>query len=302
MADLLIAGGGIAGLTAALYAGRAGKSALILEKNAFGGQIASSPRVDNYPGLPGVSGLELADRLLSQALDAGAQIELENADGLRAETGGFILTAGKKEFAGRAVILATGARHRTLGVPREAELTGRGVSYCAVCDGAFYKGRSVAVAGGGSAAMQAALYLSSICETVFLVHRREGFRCEKSELDALRAKENVRFVLNARVLGLTGDGQLEGVALENTLSGEKTALNVTGLFVCVGQTPDNGAFAPPVALDENGFILAGERCETNVPGVFAAGDCRVKTVRQLTTAASDGTVAAVAACSLLDRE
>ena len=301
MVDLLIVGGGIAGLTAALYAERAGKSALIFEKNAFGGQIASSPRVDNYPALPGVSGLDLADKMLSQALDAGAEIALENVSGLKKNEDCFVLTAGKKEFQGRAVIIAAGARHRTLDIPGEEALTGRGVSYCAVCDGAFFKGQTVAVVGGGSAAAQAALYLSGLCATVYVIHRREEFRCEKRELDALKARENIRFALNSRVIGLEGTDQLTGVVIQNTQSLQESPLAVTGLFVSVGQAPDNGAFAPMVELNENGFIMADERCETNVPGVFAAGDCRQKAVRQLTTAAADGTVAALAACAWLDK-
>ena len=300
MTDLLIIGGGMAGLTAALYALRAGKSVLIVEKETFGGQITSAPRVENYPALPDVSGNALADALLSQVLTLGGEIELEEIVGLTVMDGLVRAQAARRVFEARAAILATGAHHRPLGLTEEAWYLGRGVSYCAVCDGAFYKGRDVAVVGGGSSAASAALFLSDLCRTVTLIHRREGFRCDDRALAALRARPNVRFVLNAAVTALQGAEALPAVTLADTRTGETRELPVDGLFVCIGQEPSSGPFADLLPLDDGGFFAVGEDCATRLAGVFVAGDCRAKTVRQLTTAVGDGSVAALAACAYMD--
>ena len=296
MTDLLIIGGGMAGLTAAIYALRAGKSVLLTEKETFGGQITSAPRVENYPGLPGVSGNQLTDAALSQALDLGLEIELENITSLRkAEDGTFAASTGKREYAAKAVILATGAKHRPLGIAREEELTGHGVSYCALCDGAFHKGEDVAVIGGGNSAAQAAVFLSDLCKSVTVIQNFDHFTCDQRDLNAMRARENIHFCLSSRVTALEGDERLRAVRLIHE-SGAASELPVTGLFVCIGRMADNAPFADLAALDAQGFILAGEDCCTSVPGLFAAGDCRTKAVRQLTTAAADGAIAATAAC------
>lgn len=299
MHDILIVGGGTAGLTAALYARRAGKSVLVLEGEGFGGQITASPLVENYPGLPAVSGMAFADALTGQALDLGADAELERVTATRRTAAGFVLTAGGREFSGRALILATGAKHRKLGLPGEERLTGRGVSFCAVCDGAFFAGEDVAVAGGGDTALQAALFLSNRCRQVYLVHRRAEFRAEPCRVAALKGRENIRLCLSRQVTALEGEDRLTGVALTGA-DGVRERLPVTGLFVAVGQMPDNRVFAGLAELDTAGCVRAGEDCRASAPGVFAAGDCRTKELRQLTTAAADGAQAAMAACGWLD--
>lgn len=300
MTDVLIVGGGPAGLTAALYALRAGKSALVLEKNAFGGQITASPRVENYPGLAGVSGLAFADALVGQVLALGGALEPAEACALElAGTRRAVRTADGGVYEGRALVLATGAKPRTLGLPREAGLTGLGVSYCAVCDGAFYRGRTVAVAGGGDTALQDALFLSDLCEKVFLIHRRDAFRGEARLAQALAKRPNVEIVWNSRVTALHGEGALAGLTVTDT-AGRARQLAAEGLFVAIGQEPETQLFAGAARLDAAGCADAGEDCAGALPGVFVAGDCRRKPVRQLTTAVSDGTVAALAAAAWLD--
>ena len=300
MYDILIIGGGPAGLTAATYARRAGKSVLVIEKNAFGGQITWSPKVENFPGFLSISGNELGDKLLEQAMEQGAEVELDAVTALRREDGGFTAeTEFGGSFRGRSVILATGARPRMLGLSREEELVGSGVCYCAVCDGAFYKGKPVAVSGGGNSALQDALLLSESCSKVYLIHRRDSFRGEAKLVDALREKKNVEFVLNARITELLGEDALSAVTVEQ--EGQSRELKIDGLFVAVGHQPDNGAFAEFLVLDGAGYAASGEDCLTATPGLFVAGDCRAKEVRQLTTAAADGAVAALAACRWLDR-
>lgn len=301
-ADILIIGGGMAGLTAALYALRAGKTALVIEKETFGGQITSSPRVDNFPGIPAVSGNQLTDALLSQALDLGAEIELEEIVSLRKEDGLFVADTGKKQFTGKAVIIASGAKHRPLGVEREEQLVGHGISYCALCDGAFHKGQDVAVIGGGNSASQAAVFLSDLCKSVSVIQLFDHFTCDQKEIDAMKARENIHLITSSQVTKLEGETQLTGLELTNPETGAVTRLPVQGMFVCIGRMADNEPFRGLIDLNAQGFIAAGEDCRTNVEGIFAAGDCRVKAIRQLTTAAADGSVAAVAACQYVDSQ
>ena len=298
--DILVIGGGPAGLTAATYARRAGKSVLVIEKNAFGGQITWSPRVENFPGFVSVAGTELGDKLLEQAMEQGAEVELDEVVSVRVEADGTrtAVCESGAAFRGRALIVAVGARPRMLGVEREEELVGSGVCYCAVCDGAFFAGQDVAVCGGGNAALQDALLLSETCRRVTLIHRRADFRGEQRLVEALKEKENVELVMNARVAALLGDGELTGLTVVQ--DGEERTLPVTGLFVAVGHQPDNGIFSELLALDEAGYAASGEDCMTKSAGVFVAGDCRKKGVRQLTTAVADGAVAALAACRYLD--
>ena len=300
MYDLIIIGGGPAGLTAATYARRAGKSVLVIEKNAFGGQITWSPRVENFPGFVSISGVELGDKLLEQAMEQGAEAELEEVTAIERGAEGFAVRCESGAvFEARALILATGAKPRMLGVEREEELVGSGVGYCAVCDGAFYKGKPVAVCGGGNSALQDALLLSESCSQVWLIHRRASFRGEQKLVEALEKKENVHFVLDARVTALLGESELSGLVLEQ--NGESKELTVEGLFVAIGHQPDLTAFADFLKLDPVGYAASGEDCLSPTPGLFVAGDCRAKRVRQLTTAAADGAVAALAACDYLDR-
>lgn len=300
MYDILIIGGGPAGLTAATYACRAGKSVLVLEKAAFGGQITWSPRVENFPGFVSISGNELGDKLLEQAMEQGAEVELEEITALQQADGAWRAVCESGAFyEGRAVILATGAKPRMLGIRREEELVGSGVGYCAVCDGAFYKGKAVAVNGGGNSALQDALLLSESCSKVYLIHRRDSFRGEQKLVEALQARENVEFVLNASVTELLGEEELNGVTVEQ--NGQRREIPVEGLFVAIGHQPDLEAFAPWLKRDKAGYADAGEDCLSPTEGLFVAGDCRKKSVRQLTTAAADGAVAALAACRWLDR-
>ena len=300
MYDILIIGGGPAGLTAAIYAARAGKRTAILEREAAGGQIVSAPLVENYPGAPSVSGAELAGRMRAQAEALGAELLYTEAAGLEKTQTGFrvLCTDGTREA--RTVILATGASHRRLGLPGEELLTGCGVSYCALCDGAFYEGADVAVVGGGETALQDALFLASTCRSVTLIHRRDSFRAGAQLVSRAERQENIR-ILRGRTVEklLWSDEALQGLLLTNLKTGQTEQLDVEGLFVAVGQVPQSAPFADAVA-EENGYYLAGEDTKTSLPGVFAAGDGRRKQVRQLTTAVSDGTAAAIAACRYLE--
>lgn len=301
MHDIIVIGGGPAGLTAALYAARAGKSVLVLEQGGFGGQIALSPRVENYPGIPHMAGNLLADALVEQVLNQDVDVEVETVTAFSGENGAFTVTTEDGDHPCRAIILATGVTHRHLGLEGEEELVGRGVSYCAVCDGAFYNGRRVAVVGGGDTALQDALFLSATCAHVTLIHRRDQFRGEEKLVRQLQGCKNVDILLSHIPVSLESlDGELRGVALRDLKTGAEFNLPVEGLFLAVGQEPHNGQFADLIRLTAGGYVDAGEDCRTNVPGVFVAGDCRVKEVRQLTTAVGDGAVAALAACKYVD--
>ena len=300
MVDIIVIGGGPAGLTAAVYARRAGKSVLVLEKDALGGQITWSPKVENYPGVPAVSGMDLGNRMAEQAMDMGAEVEIDEV--LRIEDFGShkrVYGSFGTEYDARAVILAAGAKPRKLGLKREDELVGSGVGYCAVCDGAFFKGQAVAVNGGGNSALQDAVLLSDLCSRVYLVHRRDSFRGEEALVDQLRGKENVEFVLNAVITELKGDSELSGITVEQ--DGVQREIPVSGLFVAIGHEPDLAAFADFLDRDAQGYAASDEGCLTKTEGFFVAGDCRRKKIRQVTTAAADGAVAALAACAWLDR-
>ena len=289
--DIIIIGAGPAGLTAAVYACRAGKSVLILEGGAPGGQISTSHRVDTFPATPGISGMAFSAKLQEQAESFGAEVEYDNAVSVTQDGEDKIVTTGMGgKFACRALIIACGLVHRTLGVEGEEALVGSGVSYCAVCDGGFFRGSEVAVVGGGNTALEDAEYLSNICSKVYLIHRRDSFRGESAAVEALKAKDNVVFVLDSVVTKIRGGMRLEGIDVKNVKTGEESSLDVAGLFPAVGQIPQSDPFKGLVETDDSGYIVAGEDCLTGVPGVFAAGDCRTKSLRQLVTAASDGAV------------
>lgn len=302
MYDIGIIGGGTAGLTAAIYGQRAGKTTIVVESAAYGGQIASSPNVENYPGIASISGSEYAMNLMNQAAALGAELKMEQVTGIREEDGHKVLVTSGGDIACRTVIVATGMVHRHLGLPKEEKLTGAGVSYCATCDGAFFRGRDVAVVGGGSTALQDADFLANFCRTVYLIHRRDEFRGEISLVEMVKKRENVTFVLSSVVKEILGENAVEGLKLLDKKTGKESSLDVSGVFIAVGQIPKNDLFADVIRLDGDGFILAAEDCMTSRPGVFAAGDCRTKEVRQLTTAAADGTVAAMAALTYLNRQ
>lgn len=286
---MIIAGGGCSGLTAALYAARAGLSVLIIEGETVGGQIASAPVVENFPGLKSISGAQFANNLFEQVTEYGVDFELERV--VKIEDGSVKRVYTEDEvFEGKTVIIASGAKHRHLGIDGEDRLCGSGVSYCAVCDGAFFKGKTVAVAGGGNSAAAAAEFLSGLCNKVYIVHRRDTFRFSDRYLQRLQKLDNIEFITNAEIDSLIGENSLEGIRLKNG-----QIIDSDALFVCIGQEPDNEAYNSLVELDEDGYIISGENCITNVPGIFAAGDCRRKTVRQLVTAAADGACAAISA-------
>lgn len=297
MYDIIVIGAGTAGLTAAIYGLRAGKNVLVLEQAIYGGQIINTPAVENYPGIEQISGYEFAARLYGQAEKLGMEYRSEKVTGL--ETGKEkTVKTDKAAYRAKTVIIATGAKNRPLGVEEEESYIGKGLSYCATCDGMFFRGKTVAVVGGGNTALEDAAFLSNCCEKVYLIHRREQFRGEERQVAQLREKENVEFLLNKTVTALEGNTVLQAVTICDKVSGEEERLALNGLFVAIGRVPSNEAFADVIELDENGYILAGEDCHTSAEGIFAAGDCRKKTVRQLTTAAADGAVAALAAASV----
>ena len=302
MYDIIVIGGGPAGMTAALYALRNGKSVLVLEKHGFGGQITYSPKVENYPGTIQMSGNEFADKLLEQILALGAEVELEKAVAVEEADGHkLVRTEEGNAFEAMAVVIATGVKHRMLGLPGEAELVGNGISFCAVCDGAFYAGQEVAMIGGGNSALQEALLLSEVCTKVTVVQNLAGFTGEKKLADALLEKENVTAIFNTVVVGYQQEnGQLTGLELKNQETGEETQIRVDGAFLAVGLKPENEAFAPLADLNDWGYFDSLENCTTKTPGVFVAGDCRSKNIRQVVTAAGDGAIAAMAACRYLD--
>ena len=298
--DMIIVGSGPAGLTAGVYGKRAGLKVVILESGFIqGGQIVNTYEVDNYPGLPGIGGLELAEKMKEHVTGLGVEIVRGKVKGISLDGDWKVVHTKKADYRGKAVVLAAGAVHRKLEVPGEEELSGVGVSYCATCDGMFFRGKVVAVVGGGSTALQDAEFLSEYCSKVYLIHRRDSFRGEERIVEGLKKKENVTFILDSVVKEICGEIQVEGLELQNLKTGEKKKLPVSGVFVAVGQIPKNDPFENVVKLDADGFILAAEDCMTSGVGIFAAGDCRTKEVRQLTTAAADGAVAALAACKYL---
>ena len=301
MYDIVIVGAGTAGLSAAIYGVRAGKTVLVLESSTYGGQIINSPEVENYPGIAKTSGFEFATALYEQATNLGAEIDFEEV--IRIEKNGkdFIVFTEDGEIPCHSVILATGAKNRPLGVEREEQMVGAGVSYCATCDGAFFRGQKTVVVGGGNTALEDAEFLSNFCEKVYVVHRRDEFRGEQWLVNALSKKENVEFVMDSVVTEILGERSVEGIRIKNVKTDAVTDLDVTGIFVAIGQMPDNKSFETLVDLDAGGYIKGQEDCKTSCDGVFVAGDCRTKTVRQLATAAADGAVAGLAACEYVNK-
>ena len=302
MYDIIIVGGGPAGLTAAVYALRAGKTVLVIEKNSFGGQIAFSPKVENIPGTIQISGAAFADALVEQAMNLGADVELEKVIKVEKLDGSFkVYTEEESVHEGRAVILALGVKHRVLGLPGENELIGNGISFCAVCDGAFYTGQNVAMIGGGNSALQEALLLSEVCNHVTIVQNLAFFTGEQKLADALAQKDNVNVIFSTVVTGYeTENGTLTGLQLRNEETGEASRIAVDGAFLAVGLQPENDAFAEFAKLNDWGYFDSGEDCCTATEGIFVAGDCRSKRIRQVVTASSDGAIAAMAACRYLD--
>ena len=298
--DILIVGGGPAGMTAALYGARAGKSVLLLEAEACGGQILESQKIENYPALPDVDGYTFAEGLKGQILSLGVAIENGRVEKIEEENAVFCAHVGEKRCFGRAVILATGQKHRKLGVAGEAERIGRGVSFCATCDGMLFRRREVAVVGGGNTAVQDALTLAAYCSKVYLIHRRDALRAEQHLVKRLAAHENIVFVGNTVVKEILGDGRVEALLLQDVVTKNTHTLAVSGVFEAIGQIPQSEAFADFAELDADGYFITDAAGRTSRRGVFAAGDGVRKEIRQLTTAVSDGTVAALSAVAYLD--
>ena len=302
MYDVIVVGGGPAGMTAALYAQRNGKQALVIEKAGFGGQITHSPKVENIPGFSSVSGNEFADQMLEQILAQGAEIEFETVSQVESlEDKKLVRTEEGSTFEGKTVILATGVKHRMLGLPGEEELVGEGISFCAVCDGDFYGGQKVCVAGGGNSALQEAILLSEKCSEVVLLQDLPEFTGEAKLQEVLFSRPNVKGITNLKINGLLKNGEaLCGVAVEDRTTGEKQEISCDGLFVAIGLIPENQAFAQLADLNSYGYFDSDEQCLTKTPGIFVAGDSRSKQIRQVTTAAADGAVAALAACRYIN--
>lgn len=295
MYDVIIIGAGCAGLTAGIYAARAEKKVLILEAESFGGQIAYSPLVENYPAHKKISGSDLINDILEQALDLGVEVELEKVIAIKDDGKIKKVMTEYGEYEAKTIIIATGLKHRSLGLPREDILTGKGISYCAVCDGAFFKDKIVAVAGGGNSALQNSLSLAQYCPKVYLIHQRDCFRGEGELISRVKSKKNIEIIYNHQVTELLGETELRGIEITAVKSKEKKNLELAALFISVGRSPNNQIFADLLDLDQAGYIIADEQCETKVKGIWVAGDCRLKKVNQITTAMADGTVAALAA-------
>ena len=300
MYDIIIIGGGPAGLTAAVYARRAGKSALVLEKASFGGQITYSPKIENFPSAVSISGTELADKMMEQALAQGADIELEEALSVEKNDDIFKVTTDFSEYEAKAIIIATGAKHRLLGVEGEENFVGKGISFCAVCDGAFYSGKEVMVIGGGNSALVEATLLAEICKKVTIIQNLPYLTGEKTTADALVARDNVEVIYSTVVKEFKGGDELEAVVLKSDDGSEQT-LSPDGVFVAIGLAPENTAFENLAELNQWGYVVSDENCLTKTEGVFVAGDCRTKAVRQIATATADGAVAALKAVEYIDR-
>ena len=301
MYDVIVIGAGPAGLTSSIYLRRSNKKVLVLEAVTYGGQIINTLDIENYPARPHVSGFDFANDLYNQAKELGAEIIFEKAININDNADYKEVITNKSAYKSKAVIIATGAENRKLGIDKEDELTGKGVSYCATCDGAFYKEKPVAVVGGGNVAIEDALYLSDTSSKVYLIHRRDTFRAEKKDIDKLKEKTNVEFIYNSNVTGLISDQKLEKIEVTNN-NGDKKEIEVSALFVAVGRVPENENFSKIIDLDEKGYVIAKEDCKTNKEGIFVAGDNRTKSLRQLVTAASDGAIAATNAIKYINNK
>ncbi len=294
--DIVIIGGGPAGLTAAIYAGRANKKALVIEKGTFGGQITSSPKVENIPGFASVSGNEFAEQLIAQAMGLDAEIECMTAQKIIPGNPHKVV-CDDGEFLAKTVIIATGTKHRLLGLPKEEDFIGDGISFCAVCDGAFYEGKTVGIVGGGNSALQEALLLSETSSKVYVIQNLDFLTGEDKLRELVEKKENIEVITGTVVDALLGEDSFEGVVLSS--SDGKEELKLDGLFVAIGLIPQNEDFADVITLDDRGYVASDENCLTNIDGIFVAGDCRKKNIRQVATAAADGAVAALTACEYL---
>lgn len=299
MYDIIIVGAGPAGLTAAIYGRRAGKKVLVLEKDTFGGQMTFSPKLENYPGFETISGNELAQKMLEQALALGADIDMDTVvDVLDGDVKTVICEGG--QYEAKSVIIAAGAHHRRLHLDREEEFIGNGISFCAVCDGAFYQGQHVAVIGGGNTALQEIVLLADICKKVTVVQNLAFLTGESKLMEVLKTKANVEYIFSTVVEGYEGDEELKAVRLRNTETDGHSTLEIDGIFLAIGTVPENAPFAKVTQINEQGYIVSDENAAVTAAGVFVAGDCRTKRYRQIATAIADGAAAALNACRYLD--
>lgn len=303
-ADILVIGAGPAGLTAAIYAARAGMKVVVFDRMVYGGQVANTLEVENYPAIEKISGVDFSNAIYQQAVNLGAEVRFETVEKL--ELSGkqkMVVTAEGNRYYGKAVIIANGAKRRKLHCPGEAAFEGKGVSYCATCDGAFFRNKDVAVVGGGNTALEDALFLSNLCRKVYLIHRRDTFRGEKMMADAVKARKNVAILYHSIVEEIHGTGgRVSGITVRNQQEGEEKKISVDAIFIAVGYAPENALFSQWVDLDETGYIVADESCRTSCPGVYVAGDSRTKPLRQIITAAADGAVAAFMAAAKINQE
>lgn len=303
MYDILIIGAGPAGMTAAIYGQRGGKKTIVFDKLSYGGQVINTSEVANYPGMPNMTGLDFADKTYNQMKELGAEMSYEEISEIRDADKPIktVVTSSGKEYECKTIIIATGSSPRPLGVENEERFKGAGISYCATCDGAFFRNKTVAVCGGGNTALEDAEVLSDIAKKVYLVHRRDEFRADATNVKRVKTKKNVELVLDSVVTAINGERFIQGIEVENKKTGEKRELKIDGLFVAIGQMPENEIFRDIVTLNKAGYVEASEDCLTGADGIFAAGDCRTKKVRQITTAVSDGAIAALAAIEHINK-
>ena len=299
MYDVIIIGAGPAGLTSAIFCARANKNVLVLEAKTYGGQILSATKIDNYPGMPHTNGVEFSTNLYNQVIDSGVKIVFEKAIRMDNSSSEKIVFTENNEYKGKSIIIATGSDKKKLGVAGEEKLLGKGISYCATCDGMFFKEKNVAVVGGGDTALKDVEYLSDICSNVYLIHRRNEFRGGEHLVSILQRKSNVNFILNSTIAKINGEDLLESIDIQNN-DGTITNLEVNGLFIAIGQVPETGNLVMDLEKNNFGYIIAGEDMKTNIEGVFVAGDVREKKLRQLTTAVGDGSLAAIMACNFIN--
>ena len=299
MYDIIIIGAGPAGLTSAIYGKRAAKKVLVLEAKSYGGQIINPPKIENYPVAPNISGFEFATNLYNQVTDLGVEISFEKVEKINNNDEYKEVITNKNTYKTKTVIIATGSSNRKLGLPNEDELIGKGISYCATCDGAFYKDKDVAVVGGGNTAIEDAIYLSNVASKVYLIHRRDEFRAEEGLVNELKEKNNIEYVYNSEVTNINYDEKITSIDVTNK-DGSTRNISIEGLFVAIGRTPENNLFKDLVDLDEYGYIISDEKCHTSVSGIYTAGDNRKKDVRQLVTATSDGAIAATEAIKYIN--
>ena len=300
MYDIIIIGAGPAGLTAAIYARRANKNVLVLEAKTYGGQIINTPSIENYPAAAHISGFDFATNLYNQVTELGAEIKFEKVTSIKINNNIKIVETPDNKYEGKTIIIATGADNRKLGIEKEDEFVGKGISYCATCDGSFFKDKAVAVVGGGNTAIEDAEYLSDIVNKVYLIHRRDEFRADSVSINKLKEKNNVEFILNSKIKKLNGSEMLESIEVEDNNQNIKT-IPITGLFIAVGKIPENENFKEIINMDDKGYIISDELCHTNIDGIFVAGDNREKSLRQLVTATSDGAVAATEAIKYINK-